>query len=161
MELAAAGWAQALQDSAFAASVRGTALLYPLVNTIHVLAIALLVGAIVSLDLRVLGFAKSISAAGASRLLTPVAVSGLLFAIPSGFALYASDAVTLSGNKLMWAKLVLIALGVANALLFRKLWNARLAQWESETPALGRAQALASIAIWLTVPALGRLIAYF
>lgn len=156
----AAGWAQALHDSGLAAFVRGSTLVYPVINTIHVLGIALLVGSIVALDARMLGFAKSVPAAGASRLLTPFAVAGLLLAIPSGFALYASDAVTLSRNNLMWAKLVLVVLGIANALLFRKLWRERFDRWESETPALGKAQALASIVIWLAVPTLGRLVAY-
>lgn len=93
-------------------------------------------------------------------MLKPFTVTGLVIAIPSGFALYASDAVSLSRNKLMWTKLVLIALGIANAFLFRTLWNSRLAGWGSNATALARAQAGASILIWLTVPALGRLVAY-
>lgn len=156
----AAHWAQALQDSGFAAAVRGGAYLYPFVNVLHVLAVGLIVGSILALDFRILGFAKSVSAEGASRLLTPFTVIGLLIAFPSGFALYASDAVSLSQNALMWAKLALIALGVANALLFRRLWTARLSDWERNAPVPAKTQALLSILIWLAVPSLGRLIAY-
>jgi hypothetical protein len=61
----------------------------------------------------------------------------------------------------MWIKLALIAIGIANAFLFRRLWNARLENWEINTPVLGKGQAVLSIAIWITVPALGRMIAYF
>jgi hypothetical protein len=156
----AAGWAQALQDSGFAAAVRGGANIYPLINVLHVLAVGLIIGSILALDFRILGFVKSVSAADASRLLTPFTVAGLLIAIPSGFALYASDAVSLSKNNLMLTKLALVALGIANALLFRKLWNARLERWEPDVPGFGRVQAVLSIAIWITVPVLGRLIAY-
>jgi hypothetical protein len=156
----AAYWAQALQDSGFAAAIRGGAYIYPFVNVLHVLGVGLIVGSIVALDFRVLGFARPASAEGASRLLTPFAVAGLLIAFPSGFALYASDAVSLSQNSLMWAKLALIALGIANALLFRSLWNARLADWERNATTTAKAQAMLSIAIWLTVPSLGRLVAY-
>ena len=60
----------------------------------------------------------------------------------------------------MWTKLLLVGIGIANALLFRKFWDARLPTWEKNTPALGKAQAVLSIAIWLTVPTLGRLVAY-
>jgi hypothetical protein len=156
----AAGWAQALQDSGFAAAIRGGTNIYPAVNVLHVLAVGLIVGSILALDFRILGFVKSVSAADASRLLTPFTVVGLLIAIPSGFALYASDAASLSKNGLMWTKLGLVAIGIANALLFRKLWTARLKRWDTDTPGLGRSQAILSIAIWLSVPALGRLVAY-
>lgn len=157
----AAHWAQVLQDSGFAAAVRGGVYLYPFVNVLHVLAVGLIVGSILALDFRILGVAKSVSAEGASRLLTPFAVAGLLIALPSGFALYAADAVSLSQNSLMWTKLALIALGIANALLFRRLWNARLAGWERDAAAPAKAQALFSILIWLAVPSFGRLVAYF
>jgi hypothetical protein len=156
----AALWAQALQDSTFAAAIRGSAYVYPFVNVLHVLAVGLIVGSILALDFRILGFVRSVPIHGASQLLTPFTVVGLLIAIPSGFALYASDAVSLSQNNLMWAKLALIVLGIANALLFRKFWNSRLAGWDRSAPAPAKAQALLSIAIWLTVPSLGRLVAY-
>ncbi len=83
-----------------------------------------------------------------------------MIALPSGFALYVSDAVSLSKNNLMWAKLVLLALGIANALLFRRLWNSRLADWARNATAIAKAQAILSILIWLAVPTLGRLVAY-
>jgi hypothetical protein len=56
--------------------------------------------------------------------------------------------------------LFLAAIGIANALLFRSLWGAQLAKWDANPPGAGRAQVVASIAIWLAVPTLGRLIAY-
>ncbi len=156
----AAHWAQLLQDSGFAAAIRGGAYLYPLLNVLHVLAVGLIVGSILALDFRVLGFVQSVSAADASRLLTPFAVAGLLIAVPSGFALYASDAVSLSQSNIMWIKIALVALGIANALAFRKLWNAHLADWERRKTSLAKAQAALSILIWLLVPSLGRMVAY-
>jgi len=156
----AALWAQGVQDSSFAAAIRGGAYVYPFVNILHVLGVGLIVGSILALDFRILGFARSVSAEGASHLLTPFAVVGLAIAIPSGFALYASDAVSLSQNNLMWTKLVLIAFGIGNAVLFRKLWSSRLADWERNATALARSQAILSILIWISVPVLGRLVAY-
>jgi len=156
----AALWAQALQDSSFAAAIRSGAYVYPFVNILHVLGVGLIVGSILALDFRILGFARSVSAEGASQLLTPFAVAGLVIAIPSGFALYASDAVSLSQNNVMWTKLVLIVFGIGNAVLFRKLWNLHLADWERNATALARSQAILSILIWISVPVLGRLVAY-
>lgn len=156
----AAHWAQALQDSGFAAAVRGGAYVYPFVNVLHILGVGLIVGSILALDFRILGFATSVPADGASRLLTPFAVAGLAIALPSGFALYVSDAVSLSKNNLMWAKLVLLVLGIANAILFRTLWSSLLADWARNATAIAKAQAVLSILIWLAVPTLGRLVAY-
>jgi hypothetical protein len=156
----AAHWAQALQDSGFAAAIRGGTLVYPVINVLHVLGVALLVGSIVALDFRLLGFSKNVSAEGASNLLTPFAVAGLVIALPTGVALFASDAVSMAGSRLMTIKLVLVALGIGNALLFRRLWKRELADWDRAAPPLGRAQSAFSIAIWLTVPVLGRLVAY-
>ncbi len=42
----AALWAQALQDSGFAAAIRGGTYLYPFVNVVHVIAVGLIVGSI-------------------------------------------------------------------------------------------------------------------
>jgi hypothetical protein len=156
----AAHWAQALQDSGFAAAIRGGTLVYPVINVLHVLGVALLVGSIVALDFRLLGFSKNVSAEGASDLLTPFAVAGLVIALPTGAALFASDAVSMAGSRLMTIKLVLVALGIANALLFRRLWKRALADWDRRPPPFGRAQCGFSIAIWLAVPVLGRLVAY-
>ena len=58
-------------------------------------------------------------------------------------------------------KAALIAAGLVNAAAFRRLWNRRLADWDSDAPALGRAQAGLSFAIWLGVAACGRFIGYF
>jgi hypothetical protein len=156
----AAHWAQALQDSGFAAAIRGGTLVYPVLNVLHVLGVALLVGSIVALDFRLLGFLKNVSAEGASSLLTPFAMVGLVIALPTGVALFASDAVSMAGSRLMTIKLVLVALGIANALLFRRLWKQEMADWDRAAPPLGRVQSAVSIAIWLTVPVLGRLVAY-
>ncbi len=63
-------------------------------------------------------------------------------------------------NRLLQIKLVLVALGVANALAFRWLWQRRLSDWDWRPPAAGRAQAALSALCWLAAGSLGRLIAY-
>jgi hypothetical protein len=154
-------WAVALQDSSFGLAIRHSLWLYPAGNVLHVLGVALLVGSIVALDCRLLGFARKIvTVEAASRLLTPFAVAGIALLVPGGLILFTADAGPLAANSFLQAKLALAALGVANAALFRLWWGTRLARWDRDRPDLGRAQAALSIAIWLSVPALGRLIAY-
>lgn len=68
----------------------------------------------------------------------------------TGGLLFSADAAGLAANPLMQAKLALVALGLANAALFRL-----------ERPGWRRrVQAAASILIWLLVTICGRLAAY-
>jgi hypothetical protein len=153
-------WAEAVEDSGLGMLMRESLLAYPAANLLHIFGIALLVGPILALDLRLLGFARIVALPAASKLLTPVAVTGLLLLIVSGPPLFAADAGPLAVHPLMQVKMALALLAVANALLFRWLWHKRLADWDAAPPALGRAQAVASILLWLTIAACGRLIAY-
>jgi hypothetical protein len=153
-------WAEAVEDSGLGVLMRESLLAYPAANLLHIFGIMLLVGPILALDLRLLGFARAVALPAASKLLTPIAVAGLLLLIVSGPPLFAADAGPLALHPLMQIKMALLALAIANALLFRRLWRHRLADWDTAPPAFGRAQAAASILLWLAVASCGRLIAY-
>jgi hypothetical protein len=154
-------WAVALQNSGLGVAIRHSTWIYPFGNVIHVLGMALLVGSILALDFRFLGFARRhVSVEAASRLLTPLAVAGILLLVPGGLILFIADAGPLAANSLLQLKMVLVILGLANAVLFRAKWGGQVAAWDAKAPGLGVAQVVASIAIWLAVPTMGRLIAY-
>lgn len=155
-----AAWASALEASPLGEWMRGSALAYPLANLVHLLGLVLLIGPILLLDLRLLGYGRHFPLAQVSALLTAWAVAGLVLLISAGFLMFAADAGPLIRNPLMQLKLLGILLGLGNAVLFRVLWRERLTRWDTEAPVLGRAQAVFSVAIWLFVGALGRWIAY-
>lgn len=158
----APAWAVALEASGLGLFMRQSALAYPAANLSHLLGLCLLIGPIALFDLRMLGLGRSVvSPADARRALIPVAVLGLLVLAPSGALMFAADARSLASSEIVLWKLSLAALGVANALLFHALWRARVVGWDADAPVFGRLQALASLGLWLTVAALGRLIAYF
>jgi hypothetical protein len=92
--------------------------------------------------------------------LTPIAVGGIVMLVPGGITLFIADAGPLAANSLLRVKLSLAGVGIINALAFRALWRDQIVGWDASPPALGRAQAALSIAIWITVPVLGRMIAY-
>ncbi|HYH20786.1 MAG TPA: DUF6644 family protein [Azospirillum sp.] len=154
-------WAVALEASGLGEAMRHSTWLYPAANLLHLLGLVLLAGSMVVLDLRLLGVAAAVPLAALSRFLTPVAAGGLALLLGSGFALFAADAGPLAGNTLLRIKWALIALGIANALLFRWMWTERLAGWDDRAPLAGRVQAALSLAIWFAVAAAGRLIAYY
>ena len=129
---------------------------YPYVNTVHLLGLVMLVGAIGIVDLRVVGAWQRLPASALSQALTPVAVTGLFILAGSGVLLFAADGASLARSAIFQAKIVLITLALANALLFRRLWGDRL----NAPPPAARLMALVSLGLWLAVGTAGRFIAY-
>jgi Family of unknown function (DUF6644) len=154
------GWAEAIEASTLAVRMRQSFVLYHFANTAHVLGIALLVGSIVALDLRLLGFGRTLPLEAASRFLTRLTITGLLIAVPTGLMMFSADATALLSNIPFRTKAVLIALALANAIAWRSLWSERLSDWDVAPPRVGRLQAAASILLWCAVVTAGRLIAY-
>jgi hypothetical protein len=152
--------AAGLEASAVGQWMRGSDRAYPVVNLVHLLGLVLLVGPMLLLDLRLLGAGRHYSLPQVSATLTPWAIVGLLLLLPSGALLFSADAGPLLANPVMQLKLLLIALGIANALLFRLLWSDRLDEWDLVRPRAGQLQALLSALCWLATGTLGRLIAY-
>ena len=153
-------WAAWLEASAVGEWMRVSAVAYPVANVVHLFGLVLLVGPIALLDLRLLGFALEFDLSATARVLTRVAVGGFMLLAVAGFLMFAADAKPLASHTLMQAKLALILIGLLNALVFRQFWRNRLSGWDTNPPVLGRAQALASILIWVSVATLGRWIAY-
>ena len=152
--------AAALEASALGAWMRTGGWSYAAVNVAHLLGLVLLVGPILLLDLRLLGFGRRFDAQAVARVLVPCAALGLVVMLCSGVALFSADARALAGNRLMQAKLVGVALGLANVAWFHFAHARHLVDWDRARPALARVSALASIALWLSILVAGRLIAY-
>lgn len=136
----------------------GTA--YLLVNAAHIAAIGLLFGAIVALDLRLLGAARSVPLAAMAPYLSRLAAAGLLLAVLTGFWLFSVQPAEYIGNTAFLAKLGLVALGVANALWLHvgKQWRLALAD-APLAPALRR-HAAASLLLWPAAIVAGRWIGF-
>lgn len=130
---------------------------YPLVNTLHIIGIALLFGAIFPFDLKLAGWRRDgADLAASARLLLPVAVAGLVLAATAGLLLFATDAQSYAASPVFQLKLLLLVAAIGNALLLRRVdWSA---------PRQGRVRlalaGLLSIALWTGVIVLGGWIAY-
>ena len=161
MEHSGPAWAAALEASRLGVLMRESAVLYPLANITHILGLILFAGSILLLDLRLLGLGRSLPVAGVARALTPTMLLGFAMMVASGVLLFTADARPLWANPVMQVKFTLIAIGLVNALLFRALWNRRLAGWEHDAPSIGRAQAGLSFLIWIGVATCGRFAGYF
>lgn len=152
--------AEALQATALSRTLAASVWLYPLINTAHIVGIALLFGAIVPLDLRLAGCWPMQSIQPLRRILLPVAIGGLLLAAASGALLFVTRPVDYLREPLFALKLGLLAVAVLNALWLRRSADWRSGESRATTPTAWRAAGVLSIMLWLAVITVGRLIGY-
>ena len=154
--------AAAIQASPLSGTLRSSIWLYPLINTGHVVGIALLFGAIVPLDLRLVGWWRRMPVDDLAGILVPVSVVGLLLALATGSMLFATRPLDYVGEPLFGIKMVLLLLAVGNALLLRLSLPRRAARaGAGDRPHLAwRLAGLLSLGLWLGVITAGRLIGY-
>lgn len=143
---------EALEATSLAEHLRASRWTYPLVNTGHVAGIALLVGSVIPMDLRLLRLVPGPEPAAVVAFLRPFAVAGLVVAVTFGALLFAARAGDYVGNPWFRAKMALLALAALNAALHLRLGTAH--------PPFGRAGAAASLLLWPLVLLCGRMIGY-
>src|SRR4051812_16382855 len=153
-----------LHELPWAAALRESENAYPLIETVHVLSIAVIVGTVVAVDLRVLGLilkAEPVTRVG--KALLPTTWYGFLIMLLTGVPLFAAQAVQLYSNPAFRLKILLLALAGVNALLFHKTTYRVVSDWDHgiTTPLSARVFALTSIALWSAIIVSGRLIAVF
>jgi hypothetical protein len=150
-------WLGAIQGSDIATALRFSRWGYAAVNTAHVLGIALLVGAIIPLDLRLVGCWPAVPREALIRVLVPVAATGLALAVSAGLLLFSIRAGDYAALWVFRGKLLLIAIGAGSAILLHLTYGRRLAEAPPER--LARAGML-SMTCWLGALIAGRMIAF-
>ena len=150
----------ALQESALGHAMRSSPALYPAVEILHIIGFVVLVGSILALDLRVLGFGRAIPIQPMAQLLLPLSRFGFLLAISMGFLLFSADAAHTVRNPAFQAKLLLIAAALVNIVIAHAGPWRRVALWGTEAPGSAKVTALVSLLLWLSAVCAGRLIAY-
>jgi hypothetical protein len=137
---------------------------YGLVNLTHILGVASLFGAVLILDLRLLGAWRSLPLTALTRPTVPIATAGFLAAAASGVCLIATNGTEYVGNPFLLVKFPAIAIGLLNVAVVRRLpaWRARehraLTAGEERQLAVGGAVSLLS---WVTAVACGRMTGYW
>ena len=160
--------AAALEASALARAMREWLWLYPSVEIVHIVGIGLLFGSIAVLDVRLLGFAKTnISVRRLGRHVLPWTAASFLLIVPSGLMMFTAHASDFLANPVFPIKMGLIMLAGVNAALFHTIAMRTADVWDTEEmkdlrpPPSVRMAGAASLLIWISVIACGRLLAYF
>ena len=147
----------AIEGTALAHTLRGSRWLYAGVSAAHIFAIALLIGSVVPLNLRLLGVWRGVSREAVVRVLAPVAASGLILALLTGPLLFAVRAREYSGVGFLQVKLIFIAFGVLSTLALCRTHGFLLGD-APRTRLTGHA--ILSTVCWLGALVCGRMIAF-
>ena len=129
-------------------------IVYPALEVVHIVGIALLLGSLLLLELRVWGLGAELPMAALARLSIAVSLTGFALVAASGLLMFAANPAELLSNRAFLAKLSLVTLAGINALVF----HARKGLQRCD--AVARAQTLVSTALWIGAIISGRWIAY-
>jgi hypothetical protein len=151
------------ENSGLADDIRENDLLFPFIESVHVVFICLVVGSILVVDLRLLGLAsiqRSVSRVTSGIL--PLTWTAFAIAVASGSLLFISNATKYLGNGYFIAKMFLICAAGLNMAIFHAISAKDLSRWENETrlPLPARLAGGLSILLWVSVVACGRWIGF-
>ena len=127
---------------------------YPALEVAHISGIALLLGSLVLLELRVWGLAAELPLRPLARLALAVSGAGFALVLCSGLLMFAAHPAELLSNRSFLIKMGLVALAGLNALWFHARGGLQ------RCDGLARAQTVVSTGLWLAVIICGRWIAY-
>jgi len=139
----------------FFAALKSSAWAYPALEVMHICGIALLLGNLMLLEMRVFGRGATLDVKALASLSLGIAGVGFLLAAASGLLMFTSQAAELLTNRAFTLKMVLLMLAGCNAAWFHG--RDSLVRLD----ALARLQMVLSSLIWLAVVVCGRWIAYF
>jgi hypothetical protein len=155
-------WLVWLETTDFAVAMRQWLWLYPIVEILHIIGLAVLVGSAALFDLRLLGLSRSIRVTALADHLLTWARRSLLVIVPTGLMMFTAHATEMAANPAFKLKLGLLVAAGLNAAVFHGGVFRAVAAWDVETspPAAAKFSAILSLCLWTGVITCGRLLAY-
>jgi hypothetical protein len=156
-------FSQRLYDSSVGAGIRQSIYVFPIIEGIHLLGIALSVGTLCWFDLRLLGLAlRDEPVSKVWKQVMPLALAGFIVMFISGVLLFWAEAATAYHSIHFWLKLAFIAMAGVNAAIFELKTHTGIASWDKDArpPFPARMAGLLSLVFWTLVIVTGRTMAY-
>jgi len=148
---------QAIEKTPLGGTLRESLWLFPAIEAVHLLALAIFGGALLILDLRLLGLGlNTFKTSSIERSARPWQIGSVVTLIVTGVLLGVSEAVKLYDKYAFWVKMT----ALLAALLFTFLVRNRFAVRDPKDGLAMKAVAIASLVVWFTVAAAGRWIGY-
>jgi hypothetical protein len=155
---------KALEATAVATAVAEGESLFPWLESIHVLAITLVVGTIMIIDLRLIGIASLDRAVSRlTRDVLPCTWAAFAVAAISGGLLFSSKAATYGHNVYFQAKLAFLLLAGINMVIFHLYSSRGIDRWgaaAAATPLPARIAGAVSLLVWIGVVTFGRWVGF-
>jgi hypothetical protein len=150
-----------LEQTGFSIWVResGSLLAFPGILLVHTYGMALVVGIVAAIDLRILGFAPALPLTPLAKFL-PLFWAAFWINAITGTILLVADAATKMTNPDFGVKMVFIALAVVTQLMIQKRVLRDPKADKGPLPRNAKLLAIASLACWLGAITAGRLLAY-
>jgi len=156
-------WCEQLQVTWFSTSIRESLLLFPYLDGIHLLGLAIMLGPAMMVDLRLLGWLwKNDSVSKVEARFLPITFAGFFTVISAGLLLFISEPVKCYQSGYFRIKIGLILLAGLNALIFHSTIDRRRAEWETvlPPPRQARLAGVLGLILWTGVIFAGRYMAY-
>jgi len=150
---------RSLQETDFFSYIRGSEYAYPVILSLHMVALAFFGGMIVVTDLRLLGLGfRSYSISDVVNGLRIPKRFGFLLAATCGILLFGAKAAQYSSNPWFWTKVGLLALIAVTYLIFRRGVYNNVAELDRAPQIPGRAKlaGAVSLLLWTGVACAGR-----
>ena len=149
----------AIEQIPVARAIRATGQLFPWIESVHVLAITLVVGSIGIMDLRLLGLGlRNTSVAQLARDAQPWMTGSLIVMILSGVSLYTSEATKCYQSFAFWIKISSLILVMIFTYTVRR--KVALDDERHVRPLASKSVALVSVGLWFAVAWGGRWIGF-
>lgn len=152
-----------LHDTPFSSMMRDSIWAEPIVETVHVLTLAVFLGFVLVLDLRLLDLTmQKRRVSEMFEQLNPGLFGGFAVMVVTGVLLFSGDPVSFYSTWFFKAKMIMLVLAGINVLLFNVTVGRRLTEWDASphTPWAAKAAGIASLLLWVCIVAAGRGIAY-
>lgn len=152
-----------IQNTPWAAAIAEGALLFPWLETLHVLCITIVFGTIAVVDLRLIGWqSRHRSVSVLERELVPLTWLAFAGALATGFLMFASRAAKYAANLDFQIKMALIVLAGVNMLIFQFGIYRSVHVWgeDARPPLAARRAGMASLALWICVIVIARWIGF-
>lgn len=154
---------KALEASGLATKIRDSVFLFPMIESTHVIGLALVFGTIAIIDLRLLGIASTQRSFQrmASDILKWTWGAFALTAL-TGSLMFITNASVYYHNFYFRTKMLLLALTGINMLIFELTAGRTIHKWDQapSAPRTGKAVAALSLAMWIGIICVGRLIGF-
>lgn len=156
-------WLKGLEDSGLANSLRSSLYYFPFLESIHVMALSVVFGTIVIVDLRVLGLAsRQRPFTRMSSELLRLTWGAFAISLLTGALMFTTNARVYAHDTPFQVKMLLLLCAGINMAAFHLTAGKSVARWDTQpaAPGIGRLTAALSIVLWVAIIFTGRAIGF-